>query len=170
MPPRSTKTPNGAIDRTTPVTREVDDLADWHEAAHAEVDDEAALVVVDDPGLDDLARIEALLHRAPLALEASAAQREDRVALRRLRLEDVDEDLAADLDLGAGLVAIAAAAAVHELAVADDPLALATEVDEDLVGIDAHHRALDDIAVLEALHLVVGALEQLGHGRRLGRG
>ena len=49
--------------------REVDDLADRDEAADAAVDDEAALVVVDDRRLDDDARLELLLHRAPLALE-----------------------------------------------------------------------------------------------------
>ena len=149
-------------------SREVDDLADRHEAAHAEVDDQAALVVIDDAGLDDLARVEALLHRAPLALEAGPSQREDRVALRRLGLEDVDEDLVADLDLRAGLVAVSGTAPVHQLAVADDALALATEVDEDLVRIDADDGALDHVAVLEALDLVVGALHQLGHRRRLG--
>src|SRR5204863_23531 len=76
--------------------REVDDLADRHEPADAAVDDQAALVVVDDRGLDDDARLELLLHRAPLALETGAAEREDHVALRRLRLEDVDEDDVAD--------------------------------------------------------------------------
>ena len=58
--------------------REVDDLADRHEAADAAVDDEAALVVVDDRRLDDDARLELLLHRAPLALEAGTAEREHR--------------------------------------------------------------------------------------------
>ena len=83
--------------------REVDDLADRHEAADAAVDDEAALVVVDDRGLDDDARLELLLHRAPLALEAGAAERQDDVALRRLRLEHVDEDRVADVERPAGL-------------------------------------------------------------------
>ena len=81
--------------------REVDDLADRHEAADAAVDDEAALVVVDDRRLDDDARLELLLHRAPLALEAGATEREDDVALRRLGLEDVDEDGVADVELRA---------------------------------------------------------------------
>ena len=76
--------------------REVDDLADRHEPADPAVDDEAALVVVDDRRLDDDALLELLLHRAPLALEAGAAEREDDVALGRLRLEDVDEDRVAD--------------------------------------------------------------------------
>src|SRR3954454_17205811 len=80
--------------------REVDDLADRHEAADAAVDDEAALVVVDDRRLDDDAGLELLLHRAPLALETGPAQRQDDVALRRFRLEDVHEDGVADRQLG----------------------------------------------------------------------
>ena len=80
--------------------REVDDLADRHEAADAAIDDEAALVVVDDRRLDDDARLELLLHRAPLALESGAAERQDDVALGRLRLEDVDEDGVTDVELG----------------------------------------------------------------------
>src|ERR1019366_6296702 len=50
--------------------REVDDLADRHEAADPAVDDQATLVVVDDRRFDDHARLELLLHRAPLALQA----------------------------------------------------------------------------------------------------
>ena len=45
--------------------REVDDLADRHEAADAAVDDEAALVVVDDRGVDD--------RRPPRTAPASSA-------------------------------------------------------------------------------------------------
>ena len=99
--------------------REVDDLADRHEAADAAVDDEAALVVVDDRRLDDDARLELLLHRAPLALEAGAAEREDDVAFGRLRLQDVDEDRVADVERR-----LALAVATEQLAVADDAFAL----------------------------------------------
>ena len=111
--------------------REVDDLADRHEAADAAVDDEAALVVVDDRRLDDDARLELLLHRAPLALEAGAAERQDDVALGRLGLEDVDEDRVAD-----GELRLALAVATEQLAVADDAFALGADVDEDLVLVD----------------------------------
>ena len=200
MPPRSMKTPNGAIERTVPVTlladleaaeqlvallaallverdllrqdqavglavdledlepelaaderlellgdllgriarlvvlrpaREVDDLADRHEAADAAVDDEAALVVVDDRRLDDDARLELLLHRAPLALEPGSPQRQDDVALGRFRLEDVHEDGVADVQRR-----LALAVTTEELAVADDALALGADVDEDLVLVD----------------------------------
>ena len=58
--------------------------------------------------------------------------------------------------------------AAVELAVADDALGLRTDVDEDLVLVDADHGAFDDIAVLEALD-VLGLLgEELLHRGRLG--
>ena len=95
--------------------REVDDLADRHEAADAAVDDEAALVVIDDRGLDDDALVELLLHPAPLALEPRPAQGQDRVALLRLRLEDVHEHRVTDVELRLRL-----GVATVELAIADD--------------------------------------------------
>src|SRR4029079_9292653 len=143
--------------------REVDDLADRDEAADAAVDDEAALVVVDDRGLDDDPSLELLLHRAPLALEPGAPQREHDVCLGRLRLEDVDEDCVADVQRRLGL-----GVATEQLAVADDALALGADVDQDLVLVDADHRALDDVAVLEALDVGVLLGEELLHRRRLG--
>src|SRR4051794_30056908 len=143
--------------------REVDDLADRDEAADAAVDDEAALVVVDDRRLDDDARLELLLHRAPLALETGAAKRQDDVALGRLRLEDVHEDRVADGELRLSL-----AVSTEQLAVADDPFALGTDVDEDLVLVDPDHLALDDVTVLEALDVGVLLGEELLHRRRLG--
>ncbi len=147
---------------------EVDDLADRDKPSHSEVDDQATLVVVDHLRLDDLARVEALLHCAPLALEAGPTQRKDRMSLRGLRLEDVDENLVAHLQLGPLLVpAVSRTAAADQLTVADDSLALAAEVDQDLVRIDADDGALDHVAVLEALHLVVGIVEQLRHRHRL---
>ena len=143
--------------------REVDDLADRDEAADAAVDDEAALVVVDDRRLDDDARLELLLHRAPLALETGAAERQDDVALGRFGLEDVDEDGVAD-----GQLRLALAVTTEQLAVADDAFALGADVDEDLVLVDADDLALDDVAVLEALDVRVLLGEQLLHRRRLG--
>src|SRR4029079_14385169 len=114
---------------------EVDDLADRHEAADAAIDDEAALVVIDDRRLDDDARLELLLHRAPLALEAGPAEREDHGALGRLGLEHVHQDDVADGEgrLGLGV-------APEQLAVADDAFALGADVDQDLVLIDADDR------------------------------
>ena len=143
--------------------REVDDLADRHEAADPAVDDETALVVIDDGRLDDDARLELLLHRAPLALEAGAAEREDDVALGRFRLQHVHEDRVADVE---GRLALAVAP--EQLAIADDALALGADVDEDLVLVDANDLTLDDVTVLEALDVRVLLGEELGHRRRLG--
>ena len=58
--------------------------------------------------------------------------------------------------------------AAVQLAVADDAFALGADVDEDLVLVDADDRALDDVAVLEALDVRVLLGEQLLHRRRLG--
>ena len=143
--------------------REVDDLADRDEAADAAVDDEATLVVVDDRRLDDDARLELLLHGAPLALQAGAAKRQDDVALGRFGLEDVDEDGVPDRQLRLTL-----AVATEQLAVADDAFALGADVDEDLVLVDADDLALDDVTVLEALDVRVLLGEEFLHRRRLG--
>ena len=142
--------------------REVHDLADRHEAADAAVDDQAALVVVDDRSLDDDARLELLLHGAPLALQAGAAERQDDVALGRLGLEDVDQDRVAD-----GQLRLALAMATEQLAIADDAFALGADVDQDLVLVDPDDLALDDIAVLEALDVRVLLGQELLHRRRL---
>ena len=146
-------------------TREVDDLADRDEPADAAVDDEAALVVVDDRRLDDDARLELLLHRAPLPLEARSAEREDHVALRRLRLQDVDQDGVAHRQRGGGL-----GVAAVELAVADDAFALRPDVDQDLVAVDSDDRAFDDVAVLEAADLGILLGQELLHRGGLGAG
>src|SRR3954453_11038323 len=143
--------------------REVDDLADRDEAADAAVDDEGALVVVDDRRFDDDARLELLLHRAPLALETGAAQRQDDVTLGRFGLEDVHEDRVTDRQLR-----LAFAMTTEQLTVADDALALGADVDEDLVLVDADDLAFDDVAVLEALDVGVLLGEELLHRRRLG--
>ena len=142
--------------------REVHDLTDRNEAANAAVDDEAALVVVDDRRLDDDARLELLLHGAPLALQAGPAERQDDVPLGRLRLEHVDEDRVADIE-----GSLALTTATEQLAVADDTLALGPDVDQDLILVDPDDLTLDDVAVLEALDVRVLLGEQLLHRRRL---
>ncbi len=101
--------------------------------------------MVDDRRLDDLALVELLLHRAPLALEAGAAQREDGVAVGGFGLQDVDQDHVADVQIGLRL-----GVAAVELAIADDTLGLGADVDQHLVLVDADDGALDHVAVLEA--------------------
>ena len=63
---------------------------------------------------------------------------------------------------------LALGVAAVQLAVADDALGLGADVDEDLVLVDAHDVAFDDVAVLEAADLGRLLGEQLLHGRRLG--
>ena len=121
--------------------------------------------MVDDRGVDDDPRLELLLHRAPLALEAGAAEREDDMALGRLRLQDVDEDDIADRDLRLRLPV-----APKELAVADHALRLGADVDEDLVLVDTDNGPFDHVAMLEALDVRVLLGEQLLHRGRLGTG
>ena len=76
------------------------DLAGGQEAAQAEhVDDQAALVLLADLGLDDLAGLLALGGLGPDALGLGAAQRQDDVAVLVLGLEDVDLDLVALVQL-----------------------------------------------------------------------
>ena len=57
-----------------------------------------------------------------------------------------------------------------ELAIADDALALGADVDENLVLVDPHNRAFDNVPVLEALDVGVLLGQQLGHRGRLGAG
>jgi len=68
------------------------------------------------------------------------------MALRRLWLEDVDEDRVTDVERGLTLAAMA----TEQLPVADHALALGADVDQDLVLVDADDVALDDVTVLEA--------------------
>src|SRR5581483_5106558 len=69
------------------------------EAAHAEVEDQAALDDLDDLALDRLAALRGALDPLPRELEARALLREDQPALRVLLRQDERIDLLADLDL-----------------------------------------------------------------------
>ena len=62
-------------------TWEVHDLADRHKSANATIHNESALVVINDGRFNDGARVELLLHRAPLALEAGASNGEDHMSV-----------------------------------------------------------------------------------------
>ena len=83
---------------TSRSTWEVHDLADRHKSANAAVNDESALVVINDGRLNDRPCVELLLHRAPLALEAGTSNGEDDVSVFRFWLHDVDEHGVADVE------------------------------------------------------------------------
>ena len=115
------------------------------EAAHPEVDDQAALDDLDDGAVDGLAGLGGGLDAAPGALEASALLGQDQAAVLVLLGEDEGVDLFAELDLLGRVDRLAD----RELVVGDDPLALVADVDEDLVLVDPHHLAGDDVALFE---------------------
>ena len=115
------------------------------EAAHPEVDDQAALDDLDHGADDRLAGLGGGLDAAPGALEPRALLGQDQPAVLVLLGEDQRVDLLADLDLLRGVDRLAD----RQLAGGDDALALVPDVDEDLVLVDPHHLARDDVALVE---------------------
>src|SRR5439155_10507180 len=99
------------------------------EAAHPEVDDEAALDHLDDRALDGLTGLGRTLDAPPRLLEAGALLGHDEAAVLVLLGEDQRVDLLAELDLVVRVDRLAD----RELVGGDDPLALVADVDEDLV-------------------------------------
>ena len=94
---------------------------------------------------------------APAALTAGAVEGEDDLSLRRLRLDDEDEDLVADTESRRPL----GLEAVHFVR-GDDAFGLGANVDENSLSIAADHDAFDDLAAAE---FGVGGLgfEEGGH-------
>ena len=151
------------------------------EAAHPEVDDQAALDDLDDGALDRLAGLGGGLDAAPGLLEAGALLGQDQAAVLVLLGEDEGVDLLAQLDLVVRVDRLAD----RQLVGGDDALALVADVDEDLVLVDADDLAGDDVALLEGgergvvvgddlpvdlEQQAVGALDDLGVGRGCRRG
>ena len=139
-----------ALDRRAHELVEVRHAADvdqrrGQEAAHAEVDDQAALDDLDDRALDGLAGLGRRLDAPPRLLEAGALLGHDQAAVLVLLGEDQGVDLLAHLDLVVRVDVLADG----KLVGGDDPLALVADVDEDLVVVDADDAAGDDLALLE---------------------
>jgi hypothetical protein len=101
-----------------------------------------------------LAALGRRLDAPPGALEAGTLLGEDQAAVLVLLGQDEGVDLFADRHLLGGVHRLAD----RELVGGDDPLALVSDVDEDLVLVDAHHRSGDDVALFEEDHrgVVVG--------------
>ena len=139
-----------ALDLRAHVLVEVRHAADvdqrgGQEAAHPEVDDQAALDDLDDRALDGLAGLGRGLDAPPRLLEAGALLGHDEAAVLVLLGEDEGVDLLAQLDLVVRVDVLADG----KLVGGDDPLALVADVDEDLVVVDADDTAGDDLALLE---------------------
>src|SRR5206468_3934942 len=148
-----------AFDLRAHVLVEVRDAADvdergGQEAAHPEVDDQAALDDLDDAAGDRLAGLLGGLDPPPRALEASALLGHDEAAVLVLLGEDQRVDLLAELDLVVRVDRLADG----KLVGGDDPLALVADVDEDFVVVDADDLAGDDVAFVEVAEggVVVG--------------
>src|SRR5439155_9015403 len=115
------------------------------EAADPEVDDQAALDHFDDRALDRLAALSGLLDAPPRLLEAGALLGHDEATVLVLLGEDQRIDFLAELDF---LVRVDVLAD-RELVVGDDPLALVSDVDEDLVVVDADDLPRNDLPLLD---------------------
>ena len=115
------------------------------EAAHAEVDDQAALDDLDDRALDRLAGLGGGFDAPPRLLEAGALLGHDQAAVLILLGHDDRVDLLAEVDLLVGIDRLAD----RQLVRGDDALGLVADVDEDLVLVDPHDVARDDLALLD---------------------
>ena len=122
--------------------------------ADAEVEDQAALDDLDHDALDRLAGLGRRLDLAPGLLEAGPLLGQQQPPLLVLLGEHEGVDLLAERHLLGGIHR----AADRELVRRDDALRLVADVDEDLVLVDPHHLAADDVALLEGLdrRVVVG--------------
>src|SRR5690606_32336651 len=111
------------------------------EAAEADVEDETTLDDLDDGTGDDAVLFLDLLDGAPGTLVLRALLREDQAAFLVLLLEDQGLDLVAD---GDDLVRVDVVLD-RELSARDDTFGLVTDVEQDLVPVDLHDDAVDEI-------------------------
>ena len=115
------------------------------EAAHAEVEDQAALDDLDHLAVDGLAGLGRRLDRLPGQLEAGALLGEDQPALGVLLRQHERVDLVAEVDL----VGRIHRAPNRQLGDRDHALRLVADVDEHLVLVDADDGAVHDLALVD---------------------
>ena len=115
------------------------------EPAYPEVEDEPALDHLDDLAVDRLAGLRRSLDTLPRELEARALLRQDQAPFGVLLGEHERVDLLADRDL----VGRVHRAADRQLGDRDDAFRLVADVDEHLVLVDAHDRAVYDLALVD---------------------
>ncbi|EGJ78183.1 putative 30S ribosomal protein S1 [Streptomyces sp. Tu6071] len=126
------------------------------EASEADVEDETTLDDLDDGTGDDAVLFLDLLDRAPGALVLRTLLGQDEPTLLVLLLENKGLDLVADLDDLVGVDVVLD----RKLAGGDDAFGLVTDVEQDLVPVDLHDDAVDDVAVVEVLDRLVDRGEE----------
>ena len=140
-------------------------------ATQADVEDKTALDDLDDLALDVLAVVELLLDADPGALVLGTLLGEDETTVLVLLLEHEGLDLVAQAD-DLGRIDIAADG---KLAHGNDALGLEADVKQDLVAVELHDGASDQVAFVkridgaidEGVHLLVGDLGCIDDGRIL---
>src|SRR3954468_15827198 len=115
------------------------------EAADAEVEDQAALDDLDHAAVHRVARLGGALDVLPRELEARALLRQDQAPLGVLLRQYERVDLVAEVDL----VERVHGAPDRQLGDGDHALRLVADVDEHLVLVDPHDRAVDDLALVD---------------------
>src|SRR3954452_11254402 len=165
------------LERLADVRLEVTHAAHLHqrgrqEAAEADVEDQAALDDLDHGALDDAVLFLDLLDGAPGALVLGALLGQDQPAFLVLLLEDQGLDLVADVDDVVGVDVVLD----RQLTRGDHALGLVADVEQDLVPVDLHDGAFDDVAIVEVLdgcvdrgeEVLLGADVVDGHLGRVG--
>ena len=140
-------------------------------AAQSDVDDQAALDDFDDFAGDGFAGLELLFDADPGAFVLGALLGQDETAFLVFLLEDEGLDLVAEGDDLGGIGILADG----ELAGRNDAFALEPDVEQNLVMLDLHDGALDQIAFVEIgqgaidhrVHLLVADVLEIDDGRVL---
>ena len=130
------------------------------ESAHPEIEDETALDDLDHATVDRLAALRCRFDRLPGELEAGALLGQDQTPFGVFLLHHERVDLLAQGDL----VGRVDRAPDRELGDRDHTLGFVADVDEHLVLVDAHDRAVDDLPLVDRRERRVVVRNQLSVG------
>ncbi len=128
----------------------------------AEFDDQTALVVAADVGVQRLLGSQQTLSLAPIVLLIGTRQRQQHLAVVSAGAHDVHADLLADDQLGSPLLG-----QLLELAGLNQPFGLGADVDQDVPPRHAGDRADSNLAPARRLEVIAFASKQRVHGRCL---
>ena len=140
-----------------------DELGHGHESARTDVDEDATLVELGDPGFDDLAFVVQALGLAPELLLHGPPDGEHGGAFA-FWLDDVNGDGFPDFKLGAAVHEVG----IEEFAADDDAFRLQADIEHYLFDLDPHDYAIDDLTAPKHVDFVVAGIEEVVHGFQLG--